>query len=169
MNWKKRNDSGRIFRLTLSWKAPSIQIRIFLKAHLDIFFTWIGLPSGIPSTHETSESSHRNIRLIRATERGHQLTTGKRAERTERDFRWSICCSAIVQASCLICVRRRQLRLPFYSVISFWNRSPEWFKSSSTRIRVKSYAVSKISLDSCARGPKTVQGSFCWIQSRMSL
>ena len=31
---------------------------------LDIFFTWIGLPSSIPSTHEAGESSHRNIRLI---------------------------------------------------------------------------------------------------------
>ena len=37
---------------------------MFLKAHLHIFFTGIGLPSGIPSTHETSESSHRNIRMI---------------------------------------------------------------------------------------------------------
>ena len=37
---------------------------MFLKAHLHIFFTWMGLPSGIPPTHETSESSHRNIRMI---------------------------------------------------------------------------------------------------------
>ena len=64
MKWnekKKGNDSGHICKLTLSWKALSTQIRIFLKAHLDIFFTWIGLPSGILSTHETGESSHRNI------------------------------------------------------------------------------------------------------------
>ena len=53
---KKWNDSGHICKLTLSWKAPSAQIRIFLKAYFCIFFTWIGLPSGIPSTHETSES-----------------------------------------------------------------------------------------------------------------
>ena len=35
----KRNDSGYICRLTLSWKAPSTQIRIFLKAHLYIYFS----------------------------------------------------------------------------------------------------------------------------------
>ena len=61
---KKRNDSGRICRLTLSWKASSTQIRIFLWRIYIYIFTWIGLPSAIPSTHETSESSHRNIRMI---------------------------------------------------------------------------------------------------------
>ena len=61
---KKRNDSGHICRLTLSWKAPSTQIRIFLWRIYIYIFTWIGLPFGIPSTHETSESSHRNIRMI---------------------------------------------------------------------------------------------------------
>ena len=60
---KKQNDSGHICRLTLSWKAPSTQNRIFLKQHLYIVFTWIALSSGLPSTHETSESSHRNIRM----------------------------------------------------------------------------------------------------------
>ena len=36
-----------------------------------------------------------------------QLTTEKREERTERDFRYPICRSAIGQASCLIRARRR--------------------------------------------------------------
>ena len=42
-----------------------------------------------------------------------QMTTGKRAERTKHDFRCSICPSAIGQASCLICARRRRLTFPF--------------------------------------------------------
>ena len=46
-------------------------------------------------------------RLEQATERERPLTTGKRAERTKRDFRCRICHSAIGQASCLICARRR--------------------------------------------------------------
>ena len=62
MKKKKWNDSGRICRLTLSWKASSAQIRIFLWRIYIYIFTWI--TSGIPSTHETSESSHRNIRMI---------------------------------------------------------------------------------------------------------
>ena len=37
------------------------------------------------------------------TGREPQLTTGRCAERTKHDFRCPICCSAIVQASCLIC------------------------------------------------------------------
>ena len=48
-----------------------------------------------------------------ATGRERHLTTGKRAERTKHDFRCSICRSAIGQASCLICARRRQLTFPF--------------------------------------------------------
>ena len=48
-----------------------------------------------------------------ATERERNLTTGKRAERTKLDFRCPICRSAIGQASCLICARRRQLTFPF--------------------------------------------------------
>ena len=48
-----------------------------------------------------------------ATERERHLTTGKRAERTKLDFRCPICHSAIGQASCLICARRRQLTFPF--------------------------------------------------------
>ena len=50
---------------------------------------------------------------VLATGRERQLTTGKRAERTKRDVRCSICRSAIGQASCLICTRRRQLTFPF--------------------------------------------------------
>ena len=49
---------------------------------------------------------------------GSQLTTGKRAERIKHDFRCSICRSAIGQASCLICTRRRQLTFPFCCQIS---------------------------------------------------
>ena len=41
------------------------------------------------------------------------LTTGNRAEGTKLDFRYPICRSAIGQASCLICSRRRQLTFPF--------------------------------------------------------
>ena len=41
-----------------------------------------------------------------ATGRERQLTTGKRAERTKHDFRFSSYRSAIGQASCLICARR---------------------------------------------------------------
>ena len=48
-----------------------------------------------------------------ATGRERQLTTEKRAERTKHDFRCQIGRSAIDQASCLICARRRQLMLPF--------------------------------------------------------
>ena len=40
-------------------------------------------------------------------------TTGKRAERTKRDSQCLTCRSAIGQASCLICARRRQLTFPF--------------------------------------------------------
>ena len=47
------------------------------------------------------------------TERERPLTKGKRAERTKRDFRCSICLSSIGQASCLICARRFQLTFPF--------------------------------------------------------
>ena len=42
-----------------------------------------------------------------------QLTTGKCAERTKHDFWCPICRSAIGQAGCLICARRRQLTFPF--------------------------------------------------------
>ena len=48
-----------------------------------------------------------------ATEWERQLTTGRRAERTKRDFHCSICRSAIGQASCLLCSHRRQLTFPF--------------------------------------------------------
>ena len=48
-----------------------------------------------------------------ATERLRQLTTGKRAERTKRDLRCSICRSAIGQDVFLICARRRHRRLIF--------------------------------------------------------
>ena len=42
----------------------------------------------------------------------------KRIERTKLDFRCPICRSAIGQASCLICARRRQLTFPFCCLIS---------------------------------------------------
>ena len=48
-----------------------------------------------------------------ATGRERQLTTGKRAERTKHDFRSPICRSAIGQASCLICARRRLMTFLF--------------------------------------------------------
>ena len=41
------------------------------------------------------------------------LTTGKPADRAKLNFRCPICLSAISQASCLICARRRQLTFPF--------------------------------------------------------
>ena len=44
--------------------------------------------------------------------------TRKRAERTKHDVRCPICPSAIGQASCLICARRRQLTFPFCCYIS---------------------------------------------------
>ena len=46
-------------------------------------------------------------------EQERQLTTGKRVERTELDFRCPVYRFAIGQASCLICARRRQLTFPF--------------------------------------------------------
>ena len=49
---------------------------------------------------------------------------------------------------------------PVISLLSFWNRSPEWFKAPSIRIQVESYAVSKIRLDSCARGLKQFKVAF---------
>ena len=49
---RKRNEFGHICRLTIV-KSP-----VRSKSGSG------GLPSGIPSTHETSESSHRNIRMI---------------------------------------------------------------------------------------------------------
>ena len=52
-----------------------------------------------------------------------QLTTEKREERTERDFRYPICRSAIGQASCLIRARRRQLTFPFCWQISLFEIS----------------------------------------------
>ena len=89
-----------------------------------------------------------------ATGRERQLTTGKRAKRTKRDFRCSICRSAIGQVSCLICARRRQLTFPFCSIA----KSAYFLKPLSgvvsIRIQVKSYAVSQISLDSCKLGLK---------------
>ena len=54
-----------------------------------------------------------------ATGRDHQLTTGKRAERTKHDFRCPICRSAIGQTSCSICPLRRQLTFPFCVVPLF--------------------------------------------------
>ena len=48
-----------------------------------------------------------------ATERLRQLSTGKGAERTKRDFRCSICRSAIGQDDVLICARRRHCRVIF--------------------------------------------------------
>ena len=50
---------------------------------------------------------------LKATERERQVTAGKRAERTKRDFRCPIYGSAIGQASCLIYARRRQMTFPF--------------------------------------------------------
>ena len=41
------------------------------------------------------------------------MTTGKRAEKTKRDFWCPIFRSAIGQATCLICARRRQLTHSF--------------------------------------------------------
>ena len=123
---KKRNDSGRICRLTLSWKAPSTQIRIFLKPHLYIVFSRIALSSGLPSTHETSESSLRNIRMIlqqngsvswrrESARKGLNTTSGAQLAslplvkpRTPPG-----------QASCLICLRRRRhLSFPFYCTLN---------------------------------------------------
>ena len=164
MNWKKWNDSGRIFRLTLSWKAPSIQIRIFLKAHLDIF---------------SHESAFRLVFRLR-TKPVNPLTEtlGWFSNRTgtsvddgkARGKDWT----RLPVLNLLLCDWSSQLfDLRASSLtdvpVLLLSQPNVWFKASSTRIRVKSYAVSKISLDSCARGPKTVQGSFCWIQSRMSL
>ena len=50
-----------------------------------------------------------------ATGREHQLTTGKRIERTKHNFRCPICRSAIAQAICLICARPHQLTFLFCS------------------------------------------------------
>ena len=61
------------------------------------------------------------ISLLLATERERQLTTGKRAERTVHDFRCPICRSAIGQAGCLICARRRQLAFPFCCQMSLFS------------------------------------------------
>ena len=47
------------------------------------------------------------------TEGERQLRAGKSAERTKRNFRCPICCSAIGHASCLICTRHCQLTFPF--------------------------------------------------------
>ena len=41
------------------------------------------------------------------------MTTGKRTKRTKLDFWFPISRSAIGQASCLICARRRQMTFPF--------------------------------------------------------
>ena len=48
-----------------------------------------------------------------ATECERHLTTEKRAKTTKLDFWFPICPSAIGQACCLICARRRQLAFPF--------------------------------------------------------
>ena len=160
---KKWNDSGRFCKLTLSWKAPSTQIRIFLKAHFYIYFSHesafrlVFRPRAKPVNPVTETLGWFSNRT------GTSVDAGKRAKRTERHFRCSICCSAIGQASCLTCARRRQLTFPLYcsiSLLSFWNRSPEWFKAPSIRIQVNSYEVSKISLDSCARGLKQFKVAF---------
>ena len=58
-------------------------------------------------------TSHHIYLTDLATARERHLTTGKRAERTKLDFWCPICRSAIGQASCLICARRRQLTFPF--------------------------------------------------------
>ena len=60
---------------------------------------------------QRSRSWHQQADL--ATRRECQLTTGKCAERNRHDFRCPICRSAIGQASCLICARRRQLTFLF--------------------------------------------------------
>ena len=54
---------------------------------------------------------HRQADLETELER--HLMTGKPADRAKLNFRCPVCRSAISQASCLICARRRQLTFPF--------------------------------------------------------
>ena len=58
-------------------------------------------------------SNLRYYKADLATEWERQLTTRKRAERTQLDFRSLICRRAIGHASCLISARRRHLMFPF--------------------------------------------------------
>ena len=63
--------------------------------------------------NKCKERRSRYVTFTTLHQAEHQLTMGKRAERTKRNFRCAISCSAIGQASCLICARRRPLTFPF--------------------------------------------------------
>ena len=82
---------------------------------------WLYVDFGFSSLHsnrfcfclaERRSAGDARERADLATERERQLTTGKRAVRTERDFRCLICRTAIGQAISLIFARRRHLMLP---------------------------------------------------------
>ena len=79
---------------------------------------------------------------LKATEWECQVTTGKRAERTKRDFRCSICRSAIGKASCSICTHRRQLLFPFYRQISL--KKVNNFKNPSRRYNNKNHVNNSV-------------------------
>ena len=160
---KKINDSGHICKLTASWKAPSTQIRIFFKPQLYTLFTWIDLPSGIPSTRETSESSYRNIRLIKQQNgniswRQESARKGLNATSGAQFAALSLVKPVAWFARVVVNWRSRSIAKSarYLFETALWSR----FKAPSIRIQVKSYAVSKVSLDSCACGLKEFKVAF---------
>ena len=71
------------------------------------------------------------------------MTTGKRMERTERDFRCAISHTVIGQTNCLICARRRQLTF----IILLLNQlivSYQW--KSVKSLKTKQFAREDLSL-----------------------
>ena len=93
---------------------PSLFVSTSVTTQLAVSFAlvlkdiYLRLTKGIAQVN-----SNTNRLADLATERERHLTTGKRAKTTKLDFRCPICRSAIGQASCLICARRRQLTFPF--------------------------------------------------------
>ena len=104
--------------------------------------------------HETSESSHRNIRMI--LQQNGSVSWRRESERKglNTTFRCSTCFSAISQARGVVVIWRSRFIARKISLLSFWNRSP------SARIQVKGYTVSKISLDSFKGGLKQFKVAF---------
>ena len=76
----------------LSWASRSLVI------DHDVLTTYCGTISSTVVVHEQSDL---------ATERERRLTTGRRAERADRDFRCPICCCAFGQAGFFISERLR--------------------------------------------------------------
>ena len=98
------------------------------------------------------------IRLtwLKATERERQLTAGKRAERTKRDFRCPICRSAIGQAT-----HRRQLLFPFCRQINL--KKVNNFNNPSRRYNNKKHVNNSCKLFNNKEQVPYSPCKHCWV------